>query len=325
MNSFTKFLLKRSIYTVFIIFIIITLIFALFEAMPLKPYDRLRTNPQLKPEQLNATITLYGYDQPVQVRYTLFVKNTLTLDLGLSHSYLQPVRDVIMQKLPRTLLLVGGSTILAYGLGILIGAVMAWRRGGPGDISTVVVSLLFYNMPSFWLGLIFIYAFSFKFEFFPLGGFQDPTSAIYIKYGATMDLLWHAALPIIVLTLLSLAGTILLMRTSMLDVMNEPYMLTAQAKGLRPWKVLYKHGVRNAMLPVMTSFILSMALSVSGAIITEQVFSYQGLGQLFISSLYSLDYPVAMGCTYIFALVIVLANFLADAIYGVLDPRVRVG
>lgn len=321
MASLSRYLIKRAVYTVIILFIILTLIFALFESLPLKPEERLKTNPLVRPEQIESQRHLYGYDKPVQERYFLFMKNMITLDLGISFQTLQPVKDTIMERLPRTLLLVGGATLITYAIGILAGALMAWRRGGLGDITTVVVSLVFYNMPSFWIGLIFLWAFAFKIPIFPLGGFMDPESNM--PYFA--DILWHAALPMTVLTLLGVAGTILLMRTSMLDVMNEPYMLTAVAKGLKPRTVLFKHGVRNAMLPVMTSFILSIALSVGGAIITEQVFSYQGLGQLFIQSLSQLDHPVAMSITYILSLLIVIANFIADSIYGLLDPRVRIG
>jgi peptide/nickel transport system permease protein len=321
MASMRRYLIKRVIYTVIIILIILTLIFILFEALPLKPMDLLRLNPQIKQSQIDSLTRQYGYDKSPLERYFIYMGNSLKFDLGLSFQYQVPVSDLISERLPRTLLLVGGSTIIAYAIGILVGAVMAWRRGGAGDASTVVTSLLFYNMPSFWLGLIFIYAFAFRLNWFPLAGFQDPESGL--PYA--VDILWHAALPMMVLTLISLAGTILLMRTSMLDVMNEPYMLTAVAKGLSPRKVLFKHGVRNAMLPVMTAFILSMAFSIGGAVITESVFSYQGLGQLFLVGLRQLDYPVAMGTTYVLSLIIVLSNFFADVIYGYLDPRVRLG
>lgn len=310
---------KRTVYMVIQLLIILTLIFFLFEALPLKPMDLLRMNPQIRPAQIEYVTHLYGYDKPVGERYFLYMRNMLTFNFGLSFQYLKPVWDLIGERLPRTLLLVGGSTVIAYAIGIVVGAIIAWRRGGVSDKSTVVVSLFFYNMPTFWLGLILIYVFAFTYPIFPLGGFHDPAS----PYPYWLDVLWHTALPMVVLTLISLGGTILLARTGMLDVMGENYITTAYAKGLKERTVLYKHAARNAMLPVISSFILSLVFSVGGAIITESVFSYEGLGLLFIRSLSQLDYPVCMATTYFISLLVVVCNFIGDLLYAWLDPRVR--
>lgn len=313
------FITKRTIYMVIQLLIILTLIFLLFEALPLKPMDRLRLNPQIKPTQIEYVEHLYGYDKSPSERYFLYMRNMLTFNFGFSFQNLVPVWDLVAERLPRTLLLVGGSTIIAYGIGIVIGALIAWRRGGIGDRSTVVTSLFFYNMPTFWLGLILIYVFAFTYKLFPLSGFHDPNS----QYPYWLDVLWHTALPLIVLTIVSLGGTILLARTGMLDVMGENYITTAYAKGLKERTVLYKHAARNAMLPVVSSFILSFVFSVGGAIITESVFSYEGIGLLFIRSLTQLDYPVCMATTYIISMLVVVGNFVGDLIYAWLDPRVR--
>jgi peptide/nickel transport system permease protein len=191
------------------------------------------------------------------------------------------------------------------------------------------VSLVFYNMPSFWIGLIFLVVFASELDWFPLTGWYDPTDELpFVTQGTfayrALDIMWHLALPMIVLLLLSLAGTILLMRTAMLDVIGENYMVTAKAIGLPERKVLFRHGARNAMLPVVTSFIISFVFAIGGAVVLENVFSFPGMGQLYIRALFQLDFPVAEATLYIITLMVLLGNFAADLLYGYLDPRVRI-
>ena len=243
----------------------------------------------------------------------------LTFDFGLSFSQADEVWDILKERIPRTMLLFGGATVLAYIIGIYLGALIAWRRGGVLDGSSVVISLVFYNMPSFWIGLIFLVVFASELNWFPLTGWYDPTDNLpYL-----VDILWHVSLPMIVLLLLSLAGTILLMRTAMLDVIGENYMVTAKAIGLPERRVLFKHGARNAMLPVVTSFFIAFVFSIGGAVVLENVVSFPGMGALYIDALFQLDFPVAQATLYIITLMVLLGNFAADLIYGYLDPRVR--
>jgi len=252
-------------------------------------------------------------------RYGLYMSNMLTFDFGISFSRADQVWDILQDRIPRTMLLFGGATIFAYLIGIYLGALIAWKRGGVLDGGTVVISLVFYNMPSFWIGLIFLVVFASELNWFPLTGWYDPTDNLpYI-----VDVLWHVTLPMIVLLLLSLAGTVLLMRTAMLDVIGENYMVTAKAIGLPERKVLFRHGARNAMLPVVTSFIIAFVFAIGGAVVLENVFSFPGMGQLYIQSLSQLDFPVAEATLYIITLMVLLGNFAADLLYGYLDPRVR--
>jgi peptide/nickel transport system permease protein len=175
-------------------------------------------------------------------------------------------------------------------------------------------------MPSFWIGLIFLLVFSSMLGWFPLTGWYDPSDNLW----KPIDILWHMTMPLIVLVLLQLAGTILLMRTAMLDVIGENYMVTAKAVGLPERQVLFRHGARNAMLPVVTSFIISIVFAISGAVVLENVFSFPGVGALYIESLIQLDFPTAEATLYIITLLVLIGNFVADMMYGYLDPRVRV-
>lgn len=320
MAGMRRYVIARTIQTVITLIIILTIVFILFESLPAKPQDLLALNPNIKPSQKEDLIRLFGFDKPVGERYFIYMRNMLTFNFGDSFSSAQSVWSQLQERIPRTLLLFGLATIIAYLIGIYVGAYIAWKRSGVADGSSVVVSLVFYNMPSFWIGLIFLVLFASQLRLFPLTGWYDPTDNLpYI-----VDVAWHLTLPLIVLILLELAGTILLMRTAMLDVIGENYMVTAKAIGLPERRVLYRHGSRNAMLPVVTSFIISIVFAVSGAVVLENVFTFPGVGALYIRALNQLDFPVAEATLYIITLFVLIGNFIADLIYGYLDPRVRI-
>ena len=316
--NLVKYIVGRLLQTFITLIIILTITFILFEMLPARPYDLLSQNPLIKPAQKEAMIELFGFDKPVFERYLIFMKNMLTFDFGISYSKAVPVNDLLMERIPRTLFLFGLSVILSYVFGILAGAFIAWRRGGIADGSAVVTSLVFYNMPSFWIGLIFLFVFAFKLGWFPLTAWPQ-----YYPF-RWWEVLDHTFLPLITLILLSLAGTILLMRTSMLEVIGENYILTAVAKGIPERSVLFKHAARNATLPVATAFVISLAFAMGGAVVLEQVFSFPGVGLLYISALNQLDFPTAQATLYILALMVLIGNLIADIVYGFLDPRIRV-
>lgn len=320
MAGMARYVIARSIQTFITLLIILTLIFIMFESLPARPQDLLSLNPNLEPSQKIYLTHLFGFDRPVHERYITYMKNMLTFDFGISFTHAQSVGDMLQERIPRTLLLFGLATILAYAIGILLGALIAWRRGGVLDGSSVVISLTFYNMPSFWIGLIFLVIFASQLKWFPLTGWYDPT----YNMAKWLNILWHMTLPLIVLLLLQLAGTVLLMRTAMLDIIGENYMVTAKAIGLPERTVLFKHGARNAMLPVVTSFIISIVFAIGGAVVLENVFTFPGMGALYIESLIELDFPVAQATLFIITLMVLIGNFVADLIYGYLDPRVRI-
>lgn len=303
--------------------------------MPGTPIDRFRADPtfdRARLEQLNRT---FGINDPYFVRMGKFTWNMFTLDFGESFVEGKPVGAVISPALPRTLFLFGGAVIIEYLIGVVLGTYIAWRRGRVSEGTVILTSLFFYNMPSFWIGLILLWIFAFNLDWFPLRGFSDPswTAAHYpfLAGGGQGDLLFqfvdlgtHATLPMAALVLISTAGTILLMQTSMLEVMGEDFILTARAKGLSERIVRRHHAARNAYLPVVTSLTISLAFVVGGAIILESIFSYFGLGYYFLRSIVNQDQFLAGALLWIIAVLVIFGNIVADVLYGVLDPRVRI-
>lgn len=330
MAKMGRYVAGRLLQSLVTLLIVTTIIFLLFEWMPGDPLDKFRANPNTTQADLDRLTELYGLNDPGYVRYVRFMGNMFTFQFGDSYSKGAPVIDLIVQKAPRTLALFGTGAILSYILGVAIGSYIAWRRGGVAEGTIITGSLFFYNMPTFWIGLIMIWMFAYYWKLFPLGGFtgMDETVAFFglsgtEPYAGALDFLWHMALPLFVEVLIGIAGVILLMRTSLLEVMREDYILTAKAKGLKERQVRIKHANRNAYLPIVTSLTLTMASVLGGAVIFEQVFSYPGMGLLYLEALYNQDQFLAGAILFILSLLVIVANIIADLLYGWLDPRVR--
>jgi peptide/nickel transport system permease protein len=216
--------------------------------------------------------------------------------------------------------------IISYILGIFLGAILAWRRGTKMELSAIVVSLFFYSMPVFWFGLVLLWFFAFTLKVLPLqgiGGFDPTSGTAYAGFALVQDILWHMTLPLANLVILGLAGHVLLMRNSMLEVMGEDYILTAKAKGLSERKVMYRHAARNALLPVVTALAISIGGVISGGVLTETIFSWPGMGYFLVTSTLQQDYPSVQAAFFILAVLTILANTVADVLYAWLDPRVR--
>jgi len=334
MAGFSRFIVNRAVQGIITVIVVTSLIFILFEAMPGDPLDRFRLDPKCRsdPSCLPRIEELFGTNQTPLARYFVFMRNMFTLEFGQSLTYSKSVNSILTEALPRTLGLFGTATILTYLIGVVVGSRIGWKRGGVEEGGWIVFSLFFYNMPSFWIGLIFIWLFAFQLGWFPLGGFQSASTDELVRrfsflqnnpLAGAFDYLWHLALPLVVLILISLAGVILLMRTSLLEVLKEDYILTARAKGL-PERVVRKHHAnRNAYLPVVTSFTIAFAYSVSGAIILEQIFTYHGIGFFFLQAILNQDNFLAGATLFILALLVIVGNLIADLLYAYLDPRVR--
>ncbi len=308
------------------LFFVLVVNFFLFRVLPGDPAKTLSRGHFRTPAQLAAFRHEYGLDQPLGQQFVTYLENTFTGHLGISLRYGVPVFDLLVERFWPTMLLVGTSTILAMVLGVWIGTLGAWNRGGRFDRISTGSTLTLYSMPEWWLGLLLIAAFGVGIGpfpgFFPTGGLHstgvDPSS---VK--GWLDTARHLFLPVLTLTLAYLAEYSLIMRSSLLDELGEDYLTTARAKGLRDVLVRRRHAVRNALLPTTTVSAINIGFIVSGAITIETVFSIPGLGLLTQEALDIPDYWVLQGCFLVAAAGVIFANLVVNLFYGVLDPRVR--
>lgn len=269
--------------------------------------------PNASPEALKAWRRARGYDRPLLERYGRFLAGIATFDLGTSDRDGQPVMEVIKHRLPRTLLLSGMALSFELAFGLLLGVLAALRRGTLLDTGFMGLAFLGISVPTFVSGPIFLLVFAFRLGWFPVGG-----------YGIGFwDHVQHALLPAFTMAIIGAATYARVMRSEMIETMQADYIRTARAKGLHPFQVVMKHGVRNAMLPIVTLMGLSFPLLVSGAIITEQIFNWPGMGRLALESIDSLDVPMIMGVVLFAAVFVQIGNLLADIAVALLDPRVR--
>ena len=304
----------------------LSLNFFLPRAMPGNPLQFLAGEEVglLSTEQIDAVRARYGLDQPLWRQYLAYLGNAVRGDWGYSYQAGRPVIETILARLPWTLLLVGSSLFVASVFGIVVGAIAAWRRGSAVDTGSLVGAIVVDSLPSFWLGMMLIAVFAVELRWFPVYGAVTPWGP---KSGwpYVWDVVRHLVLPATTLTLVTLSGTFLVMRYAMLDVLGQDYIRTARSKGLREWRVLLKHAVRNALLPVSTVVFLNLGFLVGGATVIETVFSYPGIGTLLYQAVLNRDYPVLQGAFLILTVSVIVANMMSDAIYPLLDPRVRRG
>jgi peptide/nickel transport system permease protein len=308
------------------LFFVLVVNFFLFRILPGDPARTLGRGRFRTAQQLADFRHTYGLDLPLPQQFLTFLGNTFTGHLGISLRYRVPVSDLIWERLWPTVLIVGSSTVLATVIGVYVGMLGAWNRGGPFDRLSTGVTLTLYSMPEWWLGLLLIAALAVGIGplpgIFPTGGLHsvdaDPSSV-----SGVLDTAWHLTLPVITLTLAYLADYSLIMRSSLLDEMGEDYLTTARAKGLRDVVVRRRHAVRNALLPTTTITALNIGFVVSGAITIETVFSIPGLGLLTSEALSIPDYWVLQGAFLVASGAVILANLAANLLYGLLDPRVR--
>ena len=306
---------------------IVVVNFFLFRVINENPERTLARGRATTPEQIQAVVDKYGLDDPLPQQFLIYLQSIATLDFGHSYQYSQSVRSLMLDRLWPTLVLVGTSTVLSIVIGLWIGTIAAWHRGGRFDKVSTTGTITLYSMPEWWLGLILFYVFATGLgpfpRLFPIGRLitagVDPWSLEGI-----IDQAWHLVLPVVTLSLAYLAEYALVMRSALLDEMGEDYLKTARAKGLHDVLVRRRHGVRNALLPVVTLVSLNLGFIVSGAITVETVFSIPGLGLLTTDALRIPDIPMLQGTFFVFSAAVVLANLVSNLLYGWLDPRVRV-
>lgn len=329
-----EYIAKRLVYSVILIFAVLTVNFLIFAMMPGDPLRTYMARVQVhtNEEQYNMLREQLGLDKPLHERYTTYLVNMLTWNFGRGMiGGGAGVTEQIMARLPNTLILMGLAAVLSMIAGILIGVLVAHKRGGWFDTATVTGSLVTYSVPIFFIGWLMIFFFAVQMKWFPLGGIQPrawgrnpPTNIIELLIGRISCLV----LPTLTLFLFSVGGWILLSRACVLETITEDYVVTARAKGLKERTVLYKHILKNASLPLITSVAMSFGFLISGAIITETLYSYNGMGLLMWDALRSggaPDLPVLQAIFYVIALCVIVANFIADLLYGVIDPRIKYG
>jgi peptide/nickel transport system permease protein len=327
------YLLRKVGWALLTIAVVITFNFVLFRVLPGDPAKSGLRDPRLSPTAVEALRERFGVDRPLFLdldgggevldsQFTAYLGALAQGDLGTSYAFRdQPVVDLIGQSLVNTLWLVLPSQVLAIAIGTVLGLLAAWRRGRPLDLGLLTFSLFMWSLPTFFLGIILLVA--------GANWFGLPTAGritIGADFASFWDLAWdlgrHLLLPTLTLTLVLLGEYMLIMRSSVLDVFGEDYILTARAKGLSTYRVVRDHALRNAMLPMVTLIALNLGFTVSGAIQVEAVYSWPGLGALTVSAVGDRDYPVLQGAFLLLAIAVVIANLIAEIVYGWLDPRV---
>ena len=310
-------------------------VFFMVRAIPGDP-AQIMLGQQATQEQVQQIRENMGLDKPIFVQYGLFLKDALRGDLGDSIVTGRPVTTELLTRLPATLELTTFAMLIAILVGIPVGVISAVRQYSLLDKSTSVLALTGISMPIFWLAMILVVIFGVNLELLPFPGRLDPTtritaitgfvlvdSLLTLNFAGFWDGLLHLIMPALALATIPMAVIMRMTRSSMLEVMNEDYVRTARAKGVVPWRVVFKHALRNAMLPTITVIGLQAGLLMGGAIITETIFSWPGIGLYAYNSISARDYASVQGVVLYGALLFVLINLLVDILYAILDPRVR--
>lgn len=316
-----SYILRRIIQAIPILFGVAVISFAIVNIAPGSPIDRFRT-PNVSPATLDNLIRLYGLDKPIPEQFvswiTTFVQFWRDEAWGYSLSDGRPVRDVVAERIPATLLLGGTALAVTVVLAVPIGILAAVKQYSWADKIITTFATIGYSIPSFLLGIYLLYFGGVVLGAFPLFGMRS-----LVGGGDPLDVAWHLVLPVSSLAIQQIAGWSRYVRAKMLEVLNQDYVRTAKAKGLSAGRVTYKHALRNALIPVITLFGLTLPGLLSGAVITEQIFSWPGLGQLGIGAVAQRDYPLVLAFVMIGGFGVVIGNLLADVLYGVADPRIK--
>jgi peptide/nickel transport system permease protein len=318
-----RYLARKILGLIITLFCVVTFNFALFHLLPGNPVRLLARSGHLTPQAVADITRVYGLNHPVPVQYLIYLKDMLHGQLGISYTYRVPVAQLLGQYLGNTVLLLAAATILTIVLGVLVGVIAANRRGGTVDSLTVTSSVVGWALPTFWTGLILAFLLGVWLHAFPIFGMETPNAVYTSGFQRVEDIGAHLFLPTVTLVVVNIAQFVLVARASVIEVLADDFMLTATAKGLPPRRVLWRHAVRNALLPVVTSSALLVGLVVSGAIEVETVFSWPGMGLLVYNAVLNRDYPVIEAAFLVFAVAVLVVNFISDLLYQALDPRVR--
>ncbi len=307
MNDILRYTVKKLCIGVLVVIVVTVLIFSIMQAMPGDAVELMVDPrvPQSKVEEIKAD---WGLDKPPVVQYFYWLGNILTGDFGTSITTGQTVSFLILQRLPYTLMLTGVGILIQYLLAIPLGLVASVYKNGIFDKSSNIIMVVLWSMPGFWLGILLMIIFSINMGILPISGYSGAASLI---------------LPAFTLALPSMAQIFRLTRSEVLDAMEEKHVETAVAKGLTSKRVLIKHVLRNALIPVTVTFFLSLPWLIGGSVVVESVFAWPGMGQLLWNGISKQDFPVVQGIVFVIAVLTVICNLIGDIISGILDPRIR--
>lgn len=318
-----NFILKKFAQLILTLFAIATFNFLLFRILPGDPLKLIARAGKLSPEAVERLQELFGLNQSRWDQYFIYLKNIVTGEYGISITYRRPVMDIIAERMSNTLLLLFAATIIVIVVGVGLGILAAMKRESRTDNALIVASMVGWSLPTFWTGLIFIIIFGVYLHVLPIAGVLTP-GAVYTSYGQLIaDYVNHLILPTVALVVVDMAQFFLVTRNTLVDVFTEDYILTAKGKGLSPSLTMRRHALPNAMLPIVTTLALYVSLVIGGAIQVETVFSYPGMGKLMYDAVLKRDYPILEASFFIMASVTIIANFISDIFYMLIDPRVK--
>ena len=317
-----RYISRRFLQAIPLLIGIILVNFVIVHLAPGDPIQVLMGDAAVSPEYEAELRHLFGLDKPIYVQLLLYFKALVRGDLGYSFFYREPVLDIISARMLATLYLMVNALIFASIVGVISGTISAAKPYSLRDNFITVVSIISYSLPVFWLGQMMLIYLSLKLNLFPASGMISQREG-YIGFRYALDVGYHLVLPVLCLSTRHIALTARLTRAAMIETMSADYIVTARAKGLSEKRVLIGHGLRNALLPVVTIVGLSFRYLLAGSVLVETVFAWPGLGRLMYNSISVRDYPTLMGILLIISASVIIVNLLTDILYGFLDPRVR--
>jgi peptide/nickel transport system permease protein len=323
-QNLRKYVVRRIGQLIITYFAFLTLLFVIFRLAPGDPTSMYLLEG-MTPDAREELLAKLGLNKPMHEQYIDFMTQTLTLDLGQSYRYGSPVSEIVITKFWNTIFLMGPTFLVAYGIGIAAGAFIGWVRGTTKEKVGVVLTLFARSSPEFWIGILVLGLFVFNLNLFPSGGMRSPgfiAESFWDRYLA-VDFLRHLALPLLTGVIFYMATPSLLMRSSMIQVLDEDFIEIKKAEGLPEYVIMYKHAARNSILPMTTVVALVVGISLGGSLIVETVFSWPGMGREMVQSVQYNDYAVAQAIFFLMGSVVIMMNFVADLAYVYLDPRVK--
>jgi peptide/nickel transport system permease protein len=294
------------------------IVFTVLLNIPGGPLSAYRNNPRVRAQDLARLERQLGLDQPLPVQYGRWVVNFARGDWGYSYVTQQPVTVMVAERLPNTLLLAGVALAVTMLVAVPLGVLSAVRQYSVFDYVVTTLAFIGYALPQFWLGLVLVLVFSIQLRLFPAGGIETLGAPFSLR-----DRAWHLALPTFTLAFAAVGFYTRYLRASMLEVKTQDYIRTARAKGLSERTVVYRHGLKNAAIPLVTVAALHLPQVFTGALVVETIFAWPGMGRLFWESATRFDYPVLMAVMTVSAVIVLFSNLIADLVYGLLDPRIR--